>query len=141
MNHAMQRKKGLRAFGIYEAVALLTALFGLVYTHFGYGVTSFFMYYAFLFPLGGGLLYLLFAFAPLPYPSLAASRAIAYALAAFTLDFLITGVLDIAGAFSEAAIAMSVLGYLFAFAGVILYFRAFQKKKESPVKRPPSQDS
>lgn len=134
MNHEIRLKKGLRAFGIYEAVALLTGLFGLVYTYFGYGVTSFFMYFAFLFPLGGGLLYLLFAFVPLPYPSLAASRAIAYSLAAFTLDFLITGILDIAGAFSEAAIVMRVLGVAFALAGLIFYGIACFSQKSPPSK-------
>ncbi len=124
-----KKKKGLRAFAFYEAAALFVLLFGRIYTHFGYGVTSVFMDFAFLFPLGGGLLYLVFSLLPPSfYPCRSASRLLAYSLAAFTLDFLIRGILEIAGAFSDAEIAMLIAGGLFALAALTVYLVPFFRK-------------
>lgn len=127
-----RRKKGLRAAAIYAGMVLLTALFGVIYTHFGHGVKSVFMSYAFLFPSGGALLYGLLAFAEkIPYPTRNASRCAAYSLTAFTLDFLLQGILDIAGAFSDAKIAMTVMAYGFAFAAVAIYCDRLETDKKT----------
>ena len=92
-------KKYVKIGLIYLLCSIFLALFGAVYEHFSFGVYSYFMLYAFAFPLVGGVL-----------PALGLSlwgqnkspRAVAVwlyraGIATFSVGSIIRGVLDIYG--------------------------------------------
>lgn len=116
---------------VYAAVTLFVFVFGKVYTHFGHGVVSPYMSLAFLFPLLGTVLYLLFVDCPIPYPTLSTSRAFAYFVTTETLNFIVLGILDIAGAFSNVEGLMGTVAVGFAFAAVALYLDNLKNHKNT----------
>ncbi len=131
MTELERTKKAVRTSAIYLAVSIFVLVFGVVYTHFGHGVTSDNMSYAFLRPLfGGSSLYILIAlFTKLPYPDFYSACLYAFGIAAFTIYTVINGILDIAGAYADSAIIMKISGIVLVSAGVILYITlAFIKK-------------
>lgn len=116
------RVRSLRVSAIYLACAIFTLIFGIVYTQFGYGVTSVNMDFAFAWLLIGVALYAALAFAPAVfYPQPSASVLLAYSLACLTIYSIINGILDIAGAFSNAAVALPVSAGVLAVAAVAVY--------------------
>ena len=84
---------------IYLIISIFLALFGAVYEHFSFGVYSYFMLYAFAFPLVGGCLPSMFlmlrskATTPLPM----AVWLYRCGIATLSVGSLIRGVLDIYG--------------------------------------------
>ena len=54
--------RNLKTAVIYLGISLFIAFFGAVYEHFSFGVYSYFMIYAFAFPLAGGTLPFLIAY-------------------------------------------------------------------------------
>jgi len=79
---------------LYILISIFTAIFGAIYELFGHGVYSYFMIYAFLFPLIGGVL---------PFqiikvlPNKLQINLYNSGIATLTLGSIIKGVLDIYG--------------------------------------------
>lgn len=98
----------------YLAVTTLCAAFGVVYELFSYGVYSFFMIYAFAFPLCGGvfpyLIHCLFSRYPMPDEK---ARFMGHAgIAALTVGSILSGVLEIYGTTNRLMILYGLLGAL-----------------------------
>lgn len=82
----------------YQLAALLALIFGAVYEHFSFGVYSYYMLYAFVFPLvGGAVPALAIALTNLPIPGWTTRSVYAAAIATFTIGSIMQGVLDIYG--------------------------------------------
>lgn len=83
----------------YLAVSILCALFGAVYERFSHGVHSYYLIYAFAFPLLGGVLpYLLLAVLGTDgYPRRFARNLCHSGIATLTVGSIVRGILDIYG--------------------------------------------
>lgn len=98
--------------------ALFTALFGLIYEHFSFGVFSFAMIYAFgFFAIGGGLFWRLVGIRRKTVPVMAACFWNA-GLATLTAGSILKGVLTIYGSSNSLLLVFPVLGI----ADLLLYF-------------------
>lgn len=84
---------------IYLMIAIFCALFGAVYEHFSFGVYSYFMLYAFAFPLiGGALPSLLISLCDKAFTPWKLSEWLYHSsIATLTVGSIIRGVLDIYG--------------------------------------------
>ncbi len=117
---AARRRAGRTAF-VYLLLACLCALFGAVYERFSHGVYSYFMLYAFAFPLAGGAV---------PFAALSLSRSARLppalarnlyhaGIAALTVGSLVRGVLDIYGTTNRLCRVYGVVGVLGVAAGIV----------------------
>lgn len=98
----MKNKKHLYAPLWYNGLSLFVLLFGMIYTHFGHGVTSDHMTYAFLPTLLCGFVYLILAAAQrIPRPDRFSATFLSFSVAAFTLNSISKGIMEIAGAYSN----------------------------------------
>lgn len=92
------KNRALQRCLIFLGIAVLVAASGLIYEVFSHGIWSWYMVLAFLFPLGGALLW---GLQHLIGKSLAKSRSFCFfsdaAIATATLGFLLRGALDIYG--------------------------------------------
>ncbi len=118
----MTDKKKFRALLWYSALSIFVLVFGMVYTHFGHGVSSDYMTYAFL-PLQiTAFAYLLFtAFEKLPRPERFSATFLAFAVASFTLNSITKGILQIAGAYSDYDSILPTAAIISLVIAVILY--------------------
>ena len=109
----------------YLLIALFCALFGAVYEVFSHQVFSFYMLYAFAYPLGLGTLpYLLLSLQKEPkVPSLPARTLGHWAVAAFTLGSIVKGVLEIFGTTHRLSFLFWVTGGICLLASLFLFFR------------------
>ena len=84
---------------IYLIVSVFCALFGAIYEHFSHGVYSYFMLYAFAFPLAGGALpALLISLRTAEFSPWSISEWLYHSgIATFTVGSIIQGVLEIYG--------------------------------------------
>ncbi len=116
----------------YTVATALSALFGGIYESFSFGVFSFFMIYAFAFPLVLGALpnLLIGTFAPQIYPS-TVSRYIYHAgVATLTVGSIFCGALEIYGTTSPYENVYMVVGAILTVTGVIMFAEeAFKSKK------------
>ena len=114
------RRQAAKIALIYLIIAIFCAAFGAIYELFSHEVYSFFMLYAFAFPLCGGVLpYLLYALSgkPLPHPW---DRLLGHAgIAALTVGSIVTGVLEIYGTTNLLTRAYWVVGAVL-FLGFVL---------------------
>ena len=118
----MKEKKNLCALLWYSALTVFVLVFGMVYTHFGHGVTSDNMTYAFLPLLIASCFYLLLAFVPkIPRPARFSSTFLAFSIAAFTLHHITQGILQIAGAYSDYDIILPITAIVCLVAAIVLY--------------------
>lgn len=92
-------KKSTRTAFAYLLVSLFCALFGAIYEYFSHEVYSFYMIYAFAFPLVGGTLpfFILNLSRKAKYPNALSRNLYHSGIAAFTVGSIIRGVLDIYG--------------------------------------------
>lgn len=129
----MTEKKNLRAPFWYALLTVFVLVFGIVYTHFGHGVTSDHMTYAFLPLLAATALYLLFTFVKaIPRPERFSATFLAFAAAGFTLDHITKGILQIAGAYSNYDNILYIAAIVcFAIAVVLYPVEIVLKKKAS----------
>ncbi|MBR6769598.1 MAG: hypothetical protein IKM34_08965 [Clostridia bacterium] len=127
----MKEKKNLRALLWYSALTLFVFLFGIVYTHYGHGVTSDHMTYAFLPLLVTAFLYLLFTiFKTIPRPKRFSATFLAFAVAGFTLTHIIKGILEIAGAYSNYDNVLYIAAIVCLVVAIFLYpVEIFLKKR------------
>ncbi len=106
------------------AAALITAVFGMVYESFSFGVFSFAMIYAFLiFAFGGVLFWRLVGRKRSSVPAMAACIWNA-GLATLTVGCILKGVLDIYGSSNSLLIIFPILGAAdLVIGGCIMLFR------------------
>lgn len=117
-------KKYAKTALVYLLISIFCALFGAVYEIFSYGVYSYYMIYAFAFPLVGGVLPAL-SFCLLgikKHPGAAARYLYHCGVATFTVGSIIQGVLEIYGTTNDliwwywlvgiALVTLAVLVYL-----------------------------
>lgn len=124
--------KSIRISMIYMLVSIFVAFFGAVYEHFSFGVYSFYMIYAFAFPLiGGALVYLI---KQMRDNGLGANKnrtggvmisetLYHSAIATFTIGSIMKGVLDIYGTTNRLLIVYPVIGAVLLISAVVLRIR------------------
>ena len=115
------RLRAARAALVYLAAALLCAALGAVYELFSHGVYSYFMLYAFLFPLAGGALPLLaLSLSRRPFPGRLAFNLYNSGIAAWTVGSFFQGVLEIYGTTNRLTLVYWWAGAAFVAAGLAL---------------------
>ncbi|MBO7740493.1 MAG: hypothetical protein J6S34_03125 [Clostridia bacterium] len=128
----MTQKKNLRAPIWYASLTVFVLVFGIVYTHFGHGVTSDHMTYAFLPLLAVTVLYLLFPFVKaIPRPERFSATFLAFSVASFTLWRITQGVLQIAGAYSDYDNILYITAIICLVIAIILYPTEIVWKKKT----------
>lgn len=116
---------------IYFGMTVLVLLFGIVYTHFGYGVTSPYMSYAFL-PLAlvTCFHFVLAIFPAVKLPTRYSHMILAFFSTAITLYLLIKGILEIAGAYSRYDVMLLYTAIFFGCAFIGCYVSQYYTKKQ-----------
>ena len=110
-------KKYAAVIGGYLLAAALCALFGAIYERFSHEVYSYFMIYAFLFPLMlGGIPFFLMQSAGRPFPY-RASGLIHAGVAALTVGSIVQGVLVIYGTSNPLTAVYWIVGAALSAAG------------------------
>ena len=122
--------KAQNAAFIYLCVSIFCALFGGVYEHFGHGVLSFHMIYAFAFPLAlGALPFSIIAKKPtIPYPNRISAICLHLAIATATVGSTVQGVLDIYGTTNRLSVVYIFASAVLFTASIILYIIQLIKK-------------
>lgn len=124
-------KSAIKSGFIYLGLSIFCALFGAVYELFSYDVYSYFMIYAFAFPLIGGVcVYFSIPLVHLKMPSRTSMRLYNSGIASFTAGSIIKGVLDIYGTSNSLIIVYWIAGGLLTVLGIAVYL--IQLKKQSP---------
>ncbi len=129
------RKNAMRHSRTYLIAAILVAAFGAVYESFSFGVFSFFMIYAFAFPLVLGAFPWLWiaisdrASAKNNFPPLFSVKIWNAGIATMTVGFLFRGVLDIYGTSSYFTKYYFTMGTLLLLTG-LMSFVGYREKKE-----------
>lgn len=107
---------------IYLLISILCALFGAVYEVFSHEVYSFYMIYAFAFPLvGGALPFYLFSRLKLKTPGRLVLHLYHSGIATLTVGSILKGVLIIYGTTNTLLRYYWFFGFLFAGLGILLY--------------------
>lgn len=108
----------------YLVIALICVLFGAVYELFSHEVYSYFMLYAFSFPLAGGTFpFLLLSMVKLKrYPGYIARNLHHSAIATLTMGSFIQGVLEIYGTTNTLIECYWFVGILLLLGGILTYF-------------------
>ena len=107
---------------IQLAAALFTAFFGAVYEHFGHGVYSYYMLYAFAFPLVMGVLPYTLMLIKRKYPSRVFLNLWNSAIAALCVGSVFKGVLAIAGYTNRLVVVYPIAGIGLTLAAVVSIF-------------------
>ena len=113
-------KKYASVIGDYLLATAFCALFGAIYERFSHEVYTYFMLYAFLFPLLlGGVPFFLMQRAGMPFPYKAA-ELIHAGVAAFTVGSIVQGVLVIYGTSNPLTTVYWIAGAAFSAAGWLM---------------------
>lgn len=117
-----QQKKALKTAFIYLLVSLFCVLFGAVYELFGHEVYSYYMIYAFVFPLAGGTLpYFSIALAYTEgYPKAIFRKIYHSGIAILTVGSILRGVLEIYGTTNRLLNIYWILGIALTMIGAVL---------------------
>ena len=107
----------------YLLISLFCALFGAIYELFSHGVYSFYMIYAFAFPLAGGTApFLIMASVKVKrYPARISRHLYHSGIATFTAGSLVNGVLEIYGTTNFLTNGYWLVGIALSAAGIIAY--------------------
>lgn len=111
----------------YLLATIVCAGFGAVYESFSHGVYSYYMLYAFMIPLLGGILpfsCVLYFRNKIPRPM--ARRFHHFGISALTVGCIFCGVLEIYGTTNRLVIVYFTVGGMFLFLGNLMYL--LQKK-------------
>ncbi len=101
---------------VYLFISLFCVLFGVVYEYFSHEVYSYYMLYAFVFPLVGGVLpFFVFSFFTKRLPGRIACNLYHSGIAALTIGSIFEGVLEIYGTTNRLVLVYWVLGAVFLF--------------------------
>lgn len=115
---------------VYLFISLFCVLFGAVYEVFSHEVYSYFMLYAFVFPLVGGVLpFFGMAFNRMPVPNRATRNLYHSGIAALTTGFLFEGALEIYGTTNRLVSVYWILGILFILMAILIYCLFLGKTK------------
>ena len=115
-------KSAVKRAIFYLAASIFTAVCGGIYEHFGHGVYSYFMIYAFAFPLVLGVLpNLIFAVRGTPRPHKAAYNLYNSGVATLTVGSFFEGVLEVYGTTNDLVYVYLLLGIAFIFSGIIVH--------------------
>lgn len=127
----IKRMKKTMGIGfVYLFISLFCILFGAVYEFFSHGVYSYFMLYAFVFPLAGGALpFFGMAFSSMPIPNRVSQNLYHSGIAALTTGFLFEGALEIYGTTNRLVSVYWILGILFILTAIFIYC-LFQEKNK-----------
>ena len=111
-----EKKQAEKTAFVYFLISLFCGLFGAVYEMFSHEVYSFYMIYAFAFPLVGGTLpfWLLARLPRAGYPGAAVRNLYHSGIATFTVGSIVRGVLDIYGTTNVLS------GYYYKIGGLLL---------------------
>ena len=105
---------------IYLLISRFCALFGAVYEYFSQGVYSYYMLYAFAFPLVGGVLpFAALAMSGGHLPGRLARNLYHSGIAALTVGSILEGVLEIYGTTNQLTAVYWIVGMFFVITGVI----------------------
>lgn len=122
----------LRAALYHAAFALFLAVLGAVYEHFSHGVYSFFMIYAFVFPLAmGTLAYIALGLFSRRLPGRVSRWLWNAGTVTLSLGSVFEGVLEIYGTANDLVLVYWFLGATLALAGVIYFFVSVRETKPS----------
>ncbi len=116
------RQRYLRTVSCYLFITLFCALFGGIYEQFSHEVYSFFMIYAFVLPLAGGVLpfFLLMKYKK-AYPSSFAASCYHAGIATLTTGSILYGALEIYGTTNILTTVYWILGVTLLFVGIATY--------------------
>lgn len=117
-----QRRSMAKTGFMYLFISFFCILFGAAYEYFSHEVYSYFMLYAFIFPLAGGTLpFLGLAFCNLPLPGRISCNLYHSGIAALTIGSLFEGILKIYGTTNRLVVIYWVMGAVEFLGGLILY--------------------
>ena len=118
----IQHKAAKTAFA-YLLISLFCALFGAVYEMYSHGVYSFYMIYAFAFPLAGGTLpFSVFSLLHNPkYPGAVSRNLYHSGIATVTVGCIVRGVLDIYGTTNRLTEIYWYAGVSLIGVGIVIY--------------------
>ncbi|MDO4564770.1 MAG: hypothetical protein Q4C04_04075 [Clostridia bacterium] len=117
-----QRRHIFQTAFAYLLISLLCALFGFVYEQFSHEVYSFYMLYAFAFPLALGVLpFFTMALFVRRLPSRLPLNLYHSGLATLTVGSLFQGALEIYGTTSRLTTVYLLAGLAFTVSGILLY--------------------
>lgn len=120
----------------YLFISMFCILFGAVYESFSHEVYSYFMLYAFGFPLvGGALPFFAMACYTMPVPNRVSRNLYHSGIATLTTGSLFEGALEIYGTTNRLVSVYWMLGTLFLLAGVMLYLVCSGKAKYSKMEK------
>ena len=124
------RRRYAAVMGTYLLCTVLCALFGAVYERFSHGVWSYFMVYAFAFPLLLGLMpFFLLQKKGRPFPGLLSADFIHAGVAALTAGSILKGILDIYGTASPLLLPCWIAGGVLCLSGWLLALRGIRNLK------------
>lgn len=107
---------------VYLFLTLLCALFGAGYEYFSHGVYSYYMLYAFAFPLMGGVLpFFCMAFFNCRLPGRVSLNLYHSGVAAWTVGSIFEGVLEIYGTTNRLVFIYWMVGAILFGCGILLY--------------------
>lgn len=116
------RKTITKTAFVYLIVSIVCVAFGAIYELFSHEVYSYFMLYAFLFPLIGGTLpFFVLACSRVRLPDAIACKLYHAGIAALTVGSLFTGVLDIYGTTNRLTVVYWIVGAGLAVLGIGRY--------------------
>ncbi len=107
----------------YLLASLFCALFGAVYEIFSHEVYSYFMLYAFVFPLTFGTLpFLVLSLSRIRQPDTVSRCLYHSGISAWTVGSLFQGALEIYGTGNKLTIVYWIVGGIFVLTGAVRYF-------------------
>lgn len=120
------RRKWVQCAFYYLLTALAVAAFGVIYEAFSHGVYSWYMLYAFAFPLVGGTLPFLSMglFSERHYPARTCISFYHCGIATLTVGSIVQGILEIYGTTNTLA------GYYWPVGGILITVAMVQKRKK-----------
>ncbi len=118
---------------VYLLISLFCILFGAVYELYSHGVYSYYMLYAFVFPLAGGTLpfSILNLMRGRIYPNAPARNLYHSGIAALTVGSIIRGVLDIYGTTNALTVWYWRAGFILLTAGILLFITNLLKRERT----------
>lgn len=115
---------------IYAGLSLFVLVFGLIYTANGFGVTSYYMSYAFLPTAVAALFYLALILFKGKQPAGYAAMFFAFFVASATVMAIVKGIFEIAGAYSDYDVSLFLITVLTGAVYFVLYLIQLLTKKE-----------
>ncbi len=120
----VNRKRASKTAFVYLLISLFCILFGAVYEIYSHEVYSYYMLYAFAFPLvGGTLVFSVLSFVKLArYPNAVSRNLYNSGIATLTVGSIVRGVLDIYGTTNALSEYYWSVGFVLIGVGVVIYF-------------------